>query len=59
MSGRLRAAGATHAYPEAIEASLRLAEAAMKLLHVPEQWIDTVVQEVRDANYDPVRLESE
>jgi monovalent cation:H+ antiporter-2, CPA2 family len=55
MSGQLRAAGATHAYPETIEASLRLAEAAMKLLHVPEESIDTVVQEVRDANYDPVR----
>jgi monovalent cation:H+ antiporter-2, CPA2 family len=54
MSGQLKAAGATHAFPEAIEASLRLAEAALKLLHVPEDSIDSAVQEVRDANYNPV-----
>lgn len=57
VSGQLRAAGATFAYPEAIEASLRLAEAALRLLHVPETEIAAVVQEVRDANYDPVRPE--
>lgn len=55
MSGQLRAAGATHAFPEAIEASLRLAEAALKLLHVPEATIEEAVQDVRDANYDTIR----
>lgn len=54
MSGQLRAAGATHAFPEAIEASLRLAEAALQLLRVPAQAILETVQEVRDANYDVV-----
>lgn len=54
MSGRLRAAGATFAFPEAIEASLRLAEAALRLLHVPESTIDEAVQEVRDDNYGAV-----
>lgn len=58
MSAQLKAAGATHAFPEAIEASLRLAEAALKLLHVPEASISSAVQEVRDANYDPVSEEA-
>jgi monovalent cation:H+ antiporter-2, CPA2 family len=47
-------AGATHAYPEAIEASLRLGETAMKMLHVPEAEIQEAVQGVRDWGYQPV-----
>ena len=57
-SSRLLAAGATHAYPEAIEASLRLGATAMKMLRVPAGDIDLIVQGVRDWDYKPV-LEDE
>jgi CPA2 family monovalent cation:H+ antiporter-2 len=53
-SARLLAAGATHAYPEAIEASLRLGATALRILRVPTDDIDLVVQEVRDWDYRPV-----
>lgn len=48
---RLRAAGATHAYPETIEASLRLGETALALLDVPGESINSVVEEVRRVGY--------
>lgn len=47
-------AGATHAYPEAIEASLRLGATALELLHIDNADIDSVVQDVRDWGYTPV-----
>ncbi|MDZ4201331.1 MAG: cation:proton antiporter [Gallionella sp.] len=47
-------AGATHAYPEAIEASLRLGATALQILHVPTDDIDLLVQGVRDWDYKPV-----
>ena len=50
-TSRLLAAGATHAYPEAIEASLRLGATALQILHVPS---DEVIQGVRDWDYKPV-----
>ena len=53
-SAQLLAAGATHAYPETIEASLQLGAIALKLLRVPSNDIDLMVQEVRDWNYKPV-----
>jgi monovalent cation:H+ antiporter-2, CPA2 family len=53
-SSRFLDAGATHAYPEAIEASLRLGETALKILHVSDEDIDQVVQDVRDWGYKPV-----
>jgi CPA2 family monovalent cation:H+ antiporter-2 len=53
-SSRLLDAGATHAYPEAIEASLRLGATALRILRVPTDDIDLVVQEVRDWDYRPV-----
>ncbi len=53
-SSRLLAAGATHAYPEAIEASLRLGETALRILQLPPDDIASVVQEVRDWGYKPV-----
>jgi monovalent cation:H+ antiporter-2, CPA2 family len=53
-SARLLEAGATHAYPEAIEASLRLGATALRILRIPTDDIDLVVQEVRDWNYKPV-----
>ncbi len=53
-SSRLLDAGAIHAYPEAIEASLRLGATALELLQVPATDIDFVVQGVRDKDYKPV-----
>lgn len=57
-SSRLIAAGATHAYPEAIEASLRLGATALRMLSIPTDDIDGMLQDVRDWNYKPV-LEDE
>jgi CPA2 family monovalent cation:H+ antiporter-2 len=51
-------AGATHAYPEAIEASLRLGATALRMLRVPTDDIDLILQGVRDWDYQPV-LEEE
>jgi len=55
---RLVDAGATHAYPEAIEASLRLGATALRMLSIPTDDIDRMLQEVRDWHYKPV-LEEE
>ncbi|MDP1709054.1 MAG: cation:proton antiporter [Gammaproteobacteria bacterium] len=57
-STRLLDAGAIHAYPETIEASLRLGVTALQMLHVPSDDIDQVVQGVRDWGYRPI-LEDE
>jgi len=57
-SSQLLDAGATHAHPEAIEASLRLGATAMQILRVPPDDIDQLVQGVRDWDYKPV-LEEE
>ena len=53
-SSRLIDAGATHAYPEAIEASLRLGATALRMLRVPVDDVDLMLQEVRDWDYQPV-----
>lgn len=53
-SSQLIEAGATHAYPEAIEASLRLGATALQILHVPSDDIDQLVQGVRAWDYKPV-----
>ena len=57
-SSRLIDAGATHAYPEAIEASLRLGATALRMLSIPTDDIDSMLQDVRDWDYKPV-LENE
>ncbi|MFA7321562.1 MAG: cation:proton antiporter [Dokdonella sp.] len=57
-SSHLIEAGATHAYPEAIEASLRLGATALQMLSIPADEIDVMLQNVRDWNYKPV-LEEE
>lgn len=57
-STRLLDAGAVHAYPEAIEASLRLGATALRILHVPSADVEQVIQGVRDWGYRPV-LENE
>jgi CPA2 family monovalent cation:H+ antiporter-2 len=53
-SSQLIEAGATHAYPEAIEASLRLGATALEILQVPSGDIDQLVQGVRAWDYKPV-----
>lgn len=57
-TSRFLDAGATYAYPEAIEASLRLGATALQILRVPPDDIDLVLQGVRDLDYKPV-LEGE
>ena len=53
-SSLLLRAGATHAYPEAIEASLRLGATALRMLSISTDDIDRVLQDVRDWDYQPV-----
>lgn len=53
-SAQLMAAGAAHAHPEAIEASLRLGATALQLLRVAPEEIEQIVQGVRDWGYRPV-----
>lgn len=53
-SSRLIEAGASHAYPEIIEASLRLGATALEILRIPSEHIETVLQGVRDWDYRPV-----
>lgn len=57
-SSRLLDAGAAYAYPETIEASLRLGATALQILRVPTDDIDLVMKDVRDWDYKPV-LEEE
>lgn len=47
-------AGTVHAYPETIEASLRLGATALKILRIPSADIEQVIQGVRDWDYKPV-----
>lgn len=53
-SGQLLEAGAMHAYPETIEASLRLGATALKILEVPTEEISEAIQSVRNWGYKPV-----
>lgn len=53
-SAELLEAGAIHAYPETIEASLRLGATALKILEVPTEDIEEVIRGVRDWGYKPV-----
>lgn len=47
-------AGATHAHPEAIEASLSLGATALDALEIPANEIESIIQSVREKNYKPV-----
>lgn len=49
--GRLLEAGATHAYPETVESSLRLGSIAMQILNIPQDNVDLLLQGVRSDNY--------
>jgi monovalent cation:H+ antiporter-2, CPA2 family len=53
-SSQLIEAGAAFAYPETLEASLRLGATALEMLRVPTTNIDSVVQDVRDWNYKSI-----
>lgn len=53
-SSALVNAGAIHAYPEAIEASLRLGSTALRMLNIPTADIDLMLQDIRDWDYQPV-----
>jgi len=53
-SKMLLEAGALHAFPETIEASLRLGATALQMLQVSSGDIDRVIQDVRDWGYKPV-----
>jgi CPA2 family monovalent cation:H+ antiporter-2 len=48
-------AGATHAYPETIEASLQLGGTALRMLGVPGSEVEDILRDVREGNYQPVR----
>ncbi|MFZ5507672.1 MAG: cation:proton antiporter [Pseudomonadota bacterium] len=53
-SSVLLGAGAAHAYPEAIESSLRLGATALRMLRIPTGDIDRMLQDIRDSDYQPV-----
>ncbi len=53
-SSALVNAGAIHAYPEAIESSLRLGATALRMLRIPTIDIDQMLQDIRDGDYQPV-----
>jgi CPA2 family monovalent cation:H+ antiporter-2 len=54
-SARLLEAGATQAYPEAVEASLRLGGVALQMVGTSAGHVDQLIQDVRDEDYDLVR----
>lgn len=53
-SSALVEAGAIHAYPEAIESSLRLGATALRMLRISTVDIDQMLQDIRDGDYQPV-----
>jgi glutathione-regulated potassium-efflux system ancillary protein KefC len=53
--GHLVNAGATHAFPEILESSLRLGAIALQMLDVPRDNVDQLLQGVRSDNYDLVK----
>lgn len=48
---RLVEAGATHAYPEALESSLRLGALALQILNIPQDNVDMLMKGVRSDHY--------
>ena len=53
--GHLVKAGATHAFPEILESSLRLGAIALQMLDVPRDNVDLLLRGVRNDNYDLVK----
>jgi glutathione-regulated potassium-efflux system protein KefB len=58
-SSHLLQAGATQAYPESIEASLRLGAEALQMVGAPADSVDDLLQGVRKHGYRIVRNEAE
>jgi glutathione-regulated potassium-efflux system protein KefB len=56
---RLLDVGATEAFPEAIEASLRLGAKALQMVGAPGDNVDLLIQGVREKGYELVRDKSE
>jgi len=54
-SAQLMQAGATEAYPEAVEASLRLGAKALQMVGAPEENVELMLQGVRERGYELVR----
>lgn len=54
-SAHLLQAGATQAFPEAIEASLRLGAEALRMVGAPADSVDLLMQGVRERGYELVR----
>ncbi|MDH5445185.1 MAG: cation:proton antiporter [Gammaproteobacteria bacterium] len=48
---KLMEAGATHAYPEAVESSLRLGALALEILNIPQDNVDLLMRGVRSDGY--------
>jgi glutathione-regulated potassium-efflux system protein KefB len=57
--GHLISAGASHAFPEALESSLRLGGIALQMVNVPEENVDLLLQGVRQDNYTLVKSEDD
>jgi glutathione-regulated potassium-efflux system protein KefB len=53
--GHLVQAGASHAFPEILESSLRLGAIALQMLDVPMDNVDLLLQGIRYDNYDLVK----
>jgi len=58
-SAHLLNAGATKAFPEAIEASLRLGAEALQMVGAPADGVDLLIQGVRETGYQLVREREE
>ncbi len=50
----LQEAGATHAFPEAMESSLHLGGETLKMINVREHEVEALLDEVRNAGYQPL-----
>ncbi|MBT2969429.1 MAG: cation:proton antiporter [Candidatus Thiodiazotropha sp. (ex Ctena orbiculata)] len=57
--GHLLSAGASHAFPEALESSLRLGAIALQMVDVPQDNVDLLLQGVRQDNYTLVKSEED
>ncbi len=56
--GHLVKAGASHAFPEILESSLRLGAIALQMIDVPRDNVDLLLQGVRNDNYGLVNDEN-
>lgn len=54
-SASLLQAGATQAYPETVEASLRLGATALQMVGAPGEDVDLLMQGVRERDYELIR----